>query len=126
MNEERFSMIATHALGVVAFILMAVVAEHTAVWTIAVQQFNWDRPGPFLHLSEGRFWGLVAAFAVLAAASLGIAWRERRHAGYAQISAFSACARPATALMAMGATFLSVRADVLMLTFGKVAVEAAA
>jgi hypothetical protein len=93
------------------------VAEHTAVWTIAVGQFNWDQPGPFLHLSETRFWFLVGGFAVLALGSLGLAWRSREaHAMYARIAVFSACACLMTAFVAMTATFLSVRSDVLMLT----------
>jgi hypothetical protein len=121
MNEERVSMIATHALGVVAFILIAVVAERTAVWTIAMRQFTWSEPGPFLQLSEVRFWFLVAGLALLAVGSLGLAWRSRKfHAVYARVAVFSAFSCLVTAVLVMTATFLAVRGYALELTLDHV------
>lgn len=119
MNDERFSTIATHALGVIAFILLAVVAERSAVWTIAARQFSWDDPGPFLHFSEVRFWILVAGLTMLAIATLGLAWRSRGlHIVHARVAIFAAFTCMITALIAMTAAFLVVRSHALILTLG--------
>lgn len=117
MNKERVSMIATHTVGALTFILLAVVADRGARWWATLRPLGIAPPPGLPHLDHAAFWGVVGGLTAAGACAWALAWSLRDcDLLRARIAIFTAIAAWIGAIVTVTAAFIAVRSDNVLVT----------
>jgi hypothetical protein len=117
MNKERVSMIATHTVGTLTFIMLAVVADRAARWWATLHPLGVSTSPGFPPVDQMAFWWVVGGLGAAGAGAWVLAWSLRDcDLLRARIAIFTAIAAWIGAIITVTAAFVAVRSDHLLVT----------
>lgn len=117
MNKERMSMITTHTVGTLTFIMLAVVADHGARWWATLRPLALTPTPDIPRIDETAFWWVVGGLTATGACAWALAWSLRDcDLLRARIAIFTAIAAWIGAILTVTAAFVAVRSDNVLVT----------